>query len=39
MYKIINKYYPQGKFQRVLFTFAVWLLFVYLINKRAQLKK
>jgi len=35
----LKKYYPCGKFERVLFTFAVWLLFVYLINKRAQLKK
>ena len=39
LYKIIKKYYPCGKFYWVLFTFAVWLLLVYLINKRAQLKK
>ena len=35
----LKKYYPCGLFERVLFTFAVWLLLVYLINKRAQLKK
>ena len=34
-----NRNYYRIYFEWVLFTFAVWLLLVYLINKRAQLKK